>query len=142
VSGKGHSNRTTRFMVFALATAVLFGTSCERYTRVPQSSWADVDSSGSKKWKITTSDRSYRVRRFTAVDSILVIQQLSRTPERHKSTYRTGPPQDVVEPVELPIMLPFEDVVSVERIDISYKRTILLPLVIFVSLWVALIFYG
>lgn len=118
----------SRFLfVYGLGLLSVFATSCDKHTRVPESEWRTLRSYEGKQWEVATSEAIYRVQRFAVTDSTLVLHDVSAIERYDTGSYPPGfKPSS--EEYDLPITIPLGEVVSVELVETSGRRTTLLVL--------------
>lgn len=123
MSDRKHGLRISVSVALALATALVVMTSCIRYSNVPRADWSSGSSDGQEEWKVNTSTTIYCVRRFSTTDSTLVLEDAYRREAVGGTTYPRAA-MTAIEESELPIVLRFDEVVSVEHGEFSRGRTI------------------
>jgi hypothetical protein len=96
----------------ALVLVVLTMASCSRAVEVPRDQF-EAAAGEENAHRIQLADGShFMAQRFAVTDSTIVIEELHRTDERRKK-------------VTLPIVVPINDIRSIETIDFLEGRTIL-----------------
>jgi len=115
-----------------LVVLLMFATSCAKYTRYPQWTWADLDCSVSERWKVQTREKVYLAHRFTITDSTIVIEEFSEHYQGYSLAQSSGtsnqPGSEGTEDFVAPVILSFDHVTSIERIDKDYKTAGLVAL--------------
>ena len=106
-----------------LACLLVALVACEKQVRVPASAYSGLDEQGALKWEVTTKDKSYRSERLTVTDSSMVLLNALWVKDRKSGSYQSSV-WDRVDRSELPIVLPLNQVESVDRVEEAKGRTI------------------
>ena len=101
--------------------AMLVG-SCTKYSIVSRSDWGAPSGDPPRNWRITTGNAVYIAQSITTTDSTLVLAKATRS-ERLGKTIRSAGSDPRIEESGLPIVLPLDEVESVERGEFSRSRT-------------------
>jgi hypothetical protein len=132
-----------RYWVVFAGVLFLLESSCATMRPIPESDYKAADPAGNKTYKLTTKDkRSYEFKKFAVTDSTLVILKVT-------SYGRSSWPDDLSK-IKTPVVIPWDDVKSLERTERSNAMTafaiaagvIVVGGVVFTALWVHAITEG
>jgi hypothetical protein len=102
---------------------VLLTVSCTEYNRVARSDWDSASLNSPADWKIETTTMIYTAKEFMTTDSTLIVTAASRV-ELVGGTNYPGNSTRGITNSELPIVLPLDDVVSIEQGQFSKGHTV------------------
>jgi len=114
-----------RSLAVILGFVLVFGTSCDKHTRIARSEWTDLEPGSEVTWEVRTSDAVYRVRRFAVTDSTMILEQISEVSYYQTANYSPGLRETPTKP-NPPITLSFGEIESIKRVEPSTGRTVLL----------------
>jgi hypothetical protein len=104
----------------ALTMVMLVGVSCTRTVQVAVTDSGRVNPDDAKNWRVTTKGQeTYSVTKFSMTDTTLVIERVLKTDEiaTDYSDFTH------VEDADLPLVLPLDEIESLERVAIHRGRT-------------------
>ncbi len=105
-----------RYWVLFAWVLFLLESSCATMRPIPESDYKAADPAGNKTYKLTTKDkRSYEFKKFAVTDSTLVILKVT-------SYGRSSWPDDLSK-IKTPVVIPWDDVKSLERTERSNAMT-------------------
>jgi len=122
---KMRRRRPTLWLALAVGVLAIFMMSCDRHTRIPSSQWENQESRAGDQWDVTTHEAIYRVQRFAATDSTVIIEEASEALYYAGEAYPPGLRRTGAQ-LELPMTIPYGEVKSIERVEFSGVRTTLL----------------
>jgi len=127
--------RLTRLLGFTFGLVLVVVTSCDKHTRIAQTSWADLDSVAGKRWEVKTTDAKYLVERFTVTDSTVVLDNVLESSSYDGERYSATRTWNKMRP-HRPIVVSFGDIESIERVERSKTRTALLIVGVDAGVWI------
>jgi len=113
-------------LLLGIVLLAFFTTSCSRYTNIPKSDWDSISWDAASQLEIKTSTTVYRVHRFVVTDSTIILEDASRV---HKNNYPANS-FEAIDSSELPIVLPFNEVLAVQCFERSRGRTVVFGVVV------------
>jgi len=96
------------FLVLIIVVSTLaFSISCTRTIQIPPTSYDSIESSDGVYWKLETKDRKrITVTQFTITDDAFIVEEVKSEALGQLVTFE-----------ELPLVIPFDDVVVLERVE-------------------------
>jgi hypothetical protein len=114
-------NHTNKLVFAVLMFSLGSCPSCTRTAVVPNSDFESLNSSDARVWRMkTTSNELYSVDRFTNTDSSFVIESIIPM----KGMDSNGVPYATVKVKELPLVIRYEEIASIEGLYVTDERRI------------------